>query len=338
MGWPRIKNEDADKIDAFLGEGTYEKLSELDTAGRDQLVRASKLSKQLWHYDPSLAVLAPYGTDWVEKAHNDLAWGLDLIIAGKFPDPAQFRQLYDIYPLAMDAADLQMDEAEAIPYAGLIKGVASLRSVGLTIAVRQLHDELLELDEMLREAQDEEVEGEIKAALGLSITSVELMLPGLSVLAQAGLTAGEIIMDRDNPGKVVQKGANFGLESVERIEKVSHSVKRYAKRGGKLVTVIGFYFDADEVLGAKKNTKRIKALLEKTKKEYEELLDKWGGAIRSLVAFQDHIDSFLKPVRVQMWNKWRERNAMIQKYNYSLTQPIKWTIVDDYARFKTAHR
>jgi hypothetical protein len=62
MGWPNITNADADKIDAFLGDGTYEKVSELDTAGRDQLMRAEKLEKRLWNFDHSLAVLAPFGT------------------------------------------------------------------------------------------------------------------------------------------------------------------------------------------------------------------------------------------------------------------------------------
>ena len=334
MAWPKISDKDAEKIDAFLGDGTYDQVSELDTAGRDQLARAAKLDKMLWNYDHSLAVLSPYGTDWVEKVHNDLAWGLDLIVESKFPDPAQFQQLYDIYPVAMDAADLQMDEAEAIPIAGLLTGVASLQSAGFAIAAGQLHDELLELDDMLRDAQAEEIEAEIKGALGFVITSVELLVPGLGLAASGGLTAGEIIMDYDNPYKAVQQGTKIGLESIEKVESVSHRVEHFAKRGGKLITVSGFYFDAAGVLGARKNVSKIKALLEKAQKEYKELMEKYRGAIKSLVAFQNHIESILKPVRTQIWAKWQERDAVIQEYGYSLTKPIQWTIVQDLSRLR----
>jgi len=257
-----------------------------------------------------------------------------LILASKFPDPAQFQQLYDIYPVAMDAADLQMDEAEAIPIAGLLTGVASLRSAGFAIAAKQLHDELLELDDLLREAQAEEIEAEIKGALGFVITSVELLVPGLGLVAGGGLTLGEIIMDYDNPYKAIQQGTKIGLESVEEIENVSHRVEHFAKRGGKFVTVSGFYFDAAEILSARKNVSKIKALLEKSQKEYKELMERYRGAIRSLVTFQNHIEDVLRPIRAQIWAKWGERDDVIKKYSYSLTKPIQWTIVQDLSRLR----
>lgn len=329
MGWPKISNKDADKIDAFLGDGAYDQVNSLDSAGRAQLARAAKLDKILLNWDDSLLVLSPYGTEWVEKLHNDLTSGLDLILESKFPDPTPFRQLYDIYPLAMDAADLQMDEAEAIPYAALLTGVASLTSIGFANAAGQLRDDLLELEDMLREAQADEVETEIKSALGFVITSVELLVPGLGLVAKGGLTAGEIIMDYDNPTKLVQQATKIGLESVEEIKNVSDRVKHITKRGGKLVTVSGFYFDAAEVFSARKNVREIKNLLDKAQKEYKELMQKYGGAIKSLVTFQSHIENMMRPIRTKIWAKWRERDMMIQKYGYSLDKPIQWKISAD---------
>ena len=89
-----VNDEDANKLDAYLGDGTYEKFDELDGDARQQLARAKAVEKMLWHYDTGFSVLAPYGTDWVGKVKNDFEVGFDLIKNSRFPDPAQFQQLF----------------------------------------------------------------------------------------------------------------------------------------------------------------------------------------------------------------------------------------------------
>jgi len=331
-----VTDADADKVDAYLENDTYSKWSELDAEARVALAREKKLETALWKYDHSLFVLFPMGTDVVEKVRNDLAWGLDLIVDGKFPDPAQFPPLFDIYPLAIDTASLQMDEAEAVPITGLISGAASLRSVGLTITMKQLRDDLLELEDLLREAEAEEIEAEIKGLLGYVITTVELMVPGLGLVAKGALTAGEIWMEHEDDAAVGTKGVKIGLEAVEEMHSAGETVKHIAGRGGKFFTVTGFYFDTKEILHAKKNVSKLKELLEKAHKEYDQIKDKLASALKVLKAFQDHLDAITRPIRRQIAEKQRERDAMITKYSYSLITPVKWRIIEDYSRFHTA--
>ena len=324
-----MNDADADKIDAYLGNGTFYKWDELDGSGRGALARAKRLDKMLWAYDHSLSVLSPYGTGWVEKIKNDLDSGFDSILKGKFVDPGQFRPLFEIYGPAIDTAELQMDEAEAIGMAGFINGVASLRSLGLSIEVKRLHEDLMELDTLLREAQSELIEVEIKAALGYVITTVELMLPGLGLLAKGGLTAAEIAMEGGKGTAAGTKYAKIGLEAVETIEKVAHAVRHVAQRGAKALTITGFYFDAEEVLHASKRVKKIKELLERANKEYGEVSERLGAALKALKRWVDHMNGLLRPIRSEIYDKQRVRDALITRHSYSLITPVAWRIVAD---------
>ena len=157
-----VNDEEADRIDAFFGKGTYDSWHELDIEADMQLSRKKRTDTALWRLDHKLAVLSPYGTDWVEKLQNDCAWAIDLVKQQKFPDPAQFGPLLKIFPVALDAADLMLKSAEALPTLWLVAGAAATPAIGFTAAAGRLHQELLELDELLGEAMAEEVEAEIK--------------------------------------------------------------------------------------------------------------------------------------------------------------------------------
>jgi hypothetical protein len=332
-----MTDADADKLDAYLGNGTYEKWTELDTDGMGELSRSKRVANMLWKYDSSLAVLSPFGADWIEKVHHDLNWGFDHIIQGKFPAPEQFDQLFAIYPLVIDTASLQLDEGEAIGATWILSGFASIRSLGLAAAAGELRADLLELDALLREAEAEKIETEIKAALGIVINTVGIFLPGLSLLAKGGLTAAEFAL-ADNDTAKKSKVVKFGLESIEHVEKAGSTVRHVARKGAKSIAITGFYFDVEEVLHARKNVKKIKAKLEEARKKYNDMKDKLSAAVKVLGDFQRHLDSVLRPIRAKVMAKRSQRDDMIQRYGYSSITPMKWKIVVDHSRFTPASK
>jgi hypothetical protein len=329
----RITDEQAERIDAFLGDGTYDKWSELDWEAQTQLHRAKRIDNALWRLDHNLSVLSPYGTDWVEKLKNDLDWGMDLIKENKFPDPAQFKPLLEIFPVALDTADLKMDDAEAIPTIWLVSGAVGLPVVGFTVAVARLHNDLLELDKALGEALAEQVEAGIKSLLGVAITTVGLMLPGVGLLAKGGMTVAEVLLSGPTTVAGGTKYAKFAAESVEMVEKAGKTVHHVANVGGKTLAVTGFYFDYAEVQHAKGNVKKVKELIEKANKEYNELKGKLAHAATVYQRLQHFLETSAEPMRKAIDDKQRERDDLIQRHAYSLVKPISWRIVDDYSRF-----
>jgi len=129
-----VTDEQAERIDAFLGDGTYDTWHVLDMEADMQLSRKKRADTALRRVDSRLAVLSPYGTDWVQKLQNDCASAIELIKQNKFPDAAQFSPLLKIFPAALDAADLMLKDAEAIPTLWLVAGVAAVPVVGFTAA------------------------------------------------------------------------------------------------------------------------------------------------------------------------------------------------------------
>jgi hypothetical protein len=327
-----VTDEEAERIDAFLGDGTYDTWHEFDVEADMQLSRKKRADAALWRIDHKLAVLSPYGTDWVEKLQNDCAWAIDLIKQKKFPDPAQFAPLLKIFPMALDAADLMLTDAEAIPTLWLVAGAAAVPAVGFTAAAGQLHQELLELDELLREAQAEEIEAEIKSLLGIVITTVELFTPGLGLLAKGGLTVAEAYLAGGTGTAADSKYAKFTLESIEEVEKAGHAVRHVAKGGGKFLTISGFYFDVEEVLHAKGNVKKIKSLIEKASKEFKDIQDKITGAVKGFQRLQAILVTREAAARREIEEKRRERDDLIRQYSYGLIKPVAWKLVDDYSR------
>ncbi len=275
-----VSDEQAETIDAYFGDGVFDTWHGFDVEADMQLSRKKKADTSLWHLDHGFAVLSPYGTDWVEKLQNDCAWAIDLIKQKKFPDPAQFNPLLKIFPVALDAADLMLSDAEAIPVTWLMLGAAVTPSVGLAAAAGQIQRELLELDDLLSDAMAEEVEVEIKSFLGVAITTFELFTPGLGWLALASTTAAEAILSGYNTPVGGTKYAAGGAEAIEKLEIGSHKVQHVAGRGGKLLTIAGFYFDVDEVLSAKGNVKKIKSLMEDAKKKFDGIQGALNLAIR----------------------------------------------------------
>jgi len=329
----RVTDEEAERIDAFFGDGTYDAWHGFDTEADTQLSRKKRADTTLWRIDHTLSVLSPYGTDLVEKLQQDCAWAIDLIKQKKFPDPAQFNPLLKIFPVALDTADLMLSDAEAIPTLWLLAGAAGTPALAFTAKAGQIHQELLELDELLREAQAEEIEAEIKSLLGVVITTVELFTPGLGLLAKGGLAATEAYLSGGTTPAAGSKYGKITLEAIEEVEKAGHTVRHIAKGGGKFLTIAGFYFDVEEVLEAKGNVKKIKALLEKANKEFKEIQDQITVAVKGFERLQNILVTREAAARREIDEKLHERDVLIQQYAYSVIKPVAWKLVDDYSKF-----
>jgi hypothetical protein len=326
-------DEEAERIDAYLGDGSYDKWQIFDSEAERYLNRAKKVDAALWRLDHRFSVLSPYGTDWVEKLRNDLERGMDLIKEQKFPDPDQFQPLFKIFPVALDTADLKLNDAEALPTVWLLSGAVCLPVVGFTAAAARLHNELLELDKLLGEALAEQVEGSIRAMLGIAINTVGLMVPGLGLLAKGGMAAAEALLSGPTTFAGGTKYVKFAAESVAAVEKAGETVRHVAEGTGKTIAITGFYFDIQEVRHVRGNVEKVQRALEKARKDYNEIKRQLREAVKVYQNFANFIETKAEPIRREIADKQSERDELIRQHGYSLVTPVAWRIVADHSRF-----
>jgi len=321
-----VTDDEAERIDNYLGQGTYDDWHNFDVEAATQLRRKKHLDDTLWRCDARLKRLSPYGTEWVEKLQADCARAIDLIKQKKKPDPEQFSELLQIFPVALDAADLLLSFAEALPVMWTVLGAAITPVIGLTLAAERLHDELSELEELLREAEKEEKVAWIKGAIGVAITCIELVQPELVVVAKAAFAATEFVLAESKTAKATKVG-KVAAERLEEVEKLSHVRRIYVKGAGKSLTVVGFYFDAAEVWEAHGKVKEIKELMEKATETLKEIKERTPEALHAFQKLDNIFAAGAGKVRQESDVKSRERDLAIREYDYSLIKPVVWKLV-----------
>jgi len=155
---------------------------------------------------------------------------------------------------------------------------------------------------------------------------------GLGLLAKGGLTLAEAYLADFTGTAANSKYAKITLEAIEEVERAGHTVRHIAKGGGKVLTITGFYFDVEEVLHAKDMVKKIKALIEKTNKEFKAIQHHITSAVKGYQRLQRILVTSEAAARREIENKRRERDELNKRYSYSLIKPVAWKLVDDYSR------
>lgn len=334
----KITDDDAEKIDAYLGPGTYDRWSVLDSEGRVQLGKKKQVDTVLWKADKSIyAVLSPYGTDYTEKIREDLIEGFELLLASKYPAPDPFHQLLDIYEAALDTADFLIQEAEAVPVISVILGAASLKTAGLAVSARKLQEALVKLDRLIFEAMAQKIEAQIKQALGILTTTFSLMVPGVGLLAKGALTGADLLLDSktgpDTPAfeewtKRSAKGVNYILDIMEKIKSLEKHTT-VIRGAGKTLTVTGLYFDYREVQLANKNLDALEKAMAECKQLHGELVVKLNDAIVVVRKLRDRLEGLIRPLRQKADAKRHERDRLIRDAAYPMIKAYPWRVVTD---------
>jgi hypothetical protein len=324
-----LTEEDADRMDEYFGPRTYEKWSPINADATSELARAKRADKALWSYDHTFAVLSPYGTDYVEKAQLDFFEAILMMRKGKYPDPKQFAQLYEILDASLKAADVMLDEAEAIPTVALLNGAMQAKVLLIGASAGNLHKKLMDLDELLHEAEAEAIGVEIKAAFAFVAATVELLIPGVGLLAKGSAALMEIILAESRGKEAAFKIPKMGLETVEAIKKFGHRTRTFGKYGAQGITVVGLWMEWSEVKEARHKVSEIQQLMKEAKTEYDHLVELLSKALPALVAAQQHLSALMKPYVREAEQRRSTRDQLISKYSYPIIGPWQWRVVAD---------
>jgi hypothetical protein len=189
-------------------------------------------------------------------------------------------------------------------------------------------EQLMKLDQFLQEAEFEEIGTQIKLAFAWVAGTVELLVPGLSLLTKGGTALMEVML-AESMGKeeeVAMKGVKLGLESIKDIKRAGERTKVFAEHGARGMMVVGLYMDFSELKEVSRKVNEIKDALAEAKARYDELKEKLAKALPVLEATQQHLESLLKPLRKQADDQRWERDDLIQKYGYPIVGPFTWRI------------
>jgi len=337
----QLTDEDAERMDAYFGPRTYEKWNPLLAEADHDLGRAKRADRALWSYDKTFAVLSPYGTDFVAKAIVEFSEAIQMMRSGKYPDATQFAQLYEILDASLKAADSMLEEAETIPTIALLNGAVQAKVLLLGASAVKLQKMLRELEEALTEAQFDAIGVEIKAAFAFVAGTVELLVPGVGLLAKGGAALTEIILSESRSHEATVKGGKMGLETVEEIEKIGHRTRTFAKNGARGITVVGLFVELSEVKEARHKVAELEHMMKEAQTEYDHLVELLRKALPALVAAQQHLNAVMKPFGPDAAQKRFTRDKLVEKYGFPIVGPWRWKTVAEAptaAKLKTVMR
>lgn len=299
------------RLNEYLDSEFYDDWDSLDYFGREQInTRLPQAKNILWRIDTRYGALFPLGVDRVERIRDNLLTAFDLLLRDKrSPDPDQFYYLMELYELAIDSADVKLREAEAIPIVTLMMGAASVRTLGLAVQFARLQKLKIILDDLEREAFALKIEAQIQQALSFVVNTVTLITPGLSIVTKTALGLGDFLLDGqlgpnktgiagqvDDPIKVF----NFVVDTLESIKHTSDMTKTFARKGGKLLTVTGFYIDKLEVDQADDFLKKVQKAMKEAKELSTSLQSDLATEINRVNKLAKLFKTRLAPLRREM--------------------------------------
>ncbi len=312
MATERVFNQqEINRINSHLDSEFHDDWKSLDYFGREQInKRLPQAKNALWRIDTRYGALFPFGVDRVENIREALLWGFDLLLRDKrSPDPNQFYYLMELYELAIDVADIKLREAEAIPIITLIMGAASVRTYGLAVQFAKLQKVKTKLADLEREAFALKIEAQIQQALGFVVNTVTLVVPGLSIVTKGALALGDFMLDNQlGPNKTGVAGQvddpikafNFVLDTLESVKKTSAQTKSFAGKGGKILTVTGFYIDKLEVDQADDFLKKVQAAMKEAKQLHDDLVRDVKSEISRVGKLHQLFKTRMAPLRYEL--------------------------------------
>ncbi|QDU27047.1 hypothetical protein ETAA8_21310 [Anatilimnocola aggregata] len=261
------------KIDEYLGQGSYQewitKTREANEALADWDRYKNMVPVRAQAYVTGLGSL---DADTLLKAGHDYSWGIQQIENGKKINQDQLQDIQAIRDMAEEALRIET---------GILKGAMIVAALNLYLTgqfrnAQQMAAEALpkiqKLKSALEKAKKNATEARIQQAINLGITIATLVfLPQLTVIKRVGVAVGTWALDKalgtdkTTPLRdTVSDGADYGeilAAGIEDWKWLTPAEQGAVKSAAKGLSVVGLYFDQDEVNNALKQVDIVRAVL-----------------------------------------------------------------------------
>ncbi|WP_254513745.1 hypothetical protein [Anatilimnocola floriformis] len=261
------------KIDAYLGAGSYQEWVTRTREANEALADWDRFKNMVpVRAQPYITGLGGLDADTLLKAGQDYSWGIEQIEKGKKINQDQLQDIQAIRDMAEEALRIET---------GILKGamiVAGLNAylTGMFRNAQQMAAEAIpkiqKLESALKKAKQNATEARAQQVINIGITIVtEVFLPELTVIKRVGVAVGTWALDKalgtdkTTPLRdTVSDGADYGeilAAGIEDWKWLAPAEKSAVKSASKGLSVVGMYFDQDEVNNALKQVEIVQAIL-----------------------------------------------------------------------------
>ncbi len=275
-----------DVVDKVIGAGTYK---------RYQYVLDAFIEEQTRAYDNEKRYSAPWASSLRAQLQGDLAFAdkvsddyiafLERASSGATVDIREGEKIIGVFTMAISVLKCVNDVLDDIWDLGIATAFVSLYAVSVEAEAKAVQALLAKLQKELEKAKREVVEAYAQTAFNTAI-SVALLCSGpVGWLGLAGIGLVQIVVDT-YVGPSTSDAATWGSRgntaagvaagSAEKYLQATSKVVKVAKPAGKIIPVVGFVFDVNEIAVGYKNVDGLKKLMADTKAAHEKLVEKAG--------------------------------------------------------------
>ncbi|MEJ1160893.1 hypothetical protein [Prosthecomicrobium sp. N25] len=273
-----------DVVDKVLGPGTYANWKSVQDAFIEEQTRA--YTNEQRYKDPWAAALkARLDADlaFAEAVIDDYLVFLESATRTGAAVAADGERIFDIAVLAISilaAVNDLLDDMWGLGIAALLTALAGAR---IDAEARALEGLLKRLRLRLEQAKREVKEAYVQLGIDAAVVAIGLCSGPLGWLAIGAMGLGQMVADTylgPSTSDALTWGSRgntslgAGASAAERYMTEASRVRRIAKPAGKVLIVVGFVFDANEIRLGYNNVDDIGALMKQVKAEQDKLIDK----------------------------------------------------------------
>ena len=316
-----------DVVDRVLGSAIYSNWQKVHNAFIDEQSRAyTNESRYAGPWAVSLKKQLQADLTFAEKCVDDYLIFLERTTASGTANVTEGEKILDILVLAISVLNSVNDLLDEMFALGILALFAVLEAASLQTEARALQALLKKLQTELEKAKREVTEAYVQTGINLAITAALAASGPLGWLALGAIGLGQMVADT-YLGPSTSDSATWGsranttlgtaASASQKYVEATSKVAKVAKPAGKVIPVVGFVFDVNEIAVGYSNVDRMKALMAEVKTVHGQLIDKitlHRAAFPSLLV------------------KFDELNRQVQKRTDGWTAGIRQTLEADMQR------
>jgi hypothetical protein len=289
-------------IDGVLGQGWYDEWQQMELATAREKKRTEVNAARLGFKASGTAGGLGRDLRLLERVASDYRDAMNRIARGQRVDANKVGQIHDVLTLALGTVQEVNNALDAAAAVGVIAAIVAIPVAIFEQRASRLTELLEELKPLLEQAKHERNEAWVQLTINAALTGITCLMPPLGLLAKLGIAAYQSLLDvaigpsKSTAASVGGKASHFGAavgEAVSEADKVGRTTKRIAKGAGRFAVVTGFVFDGHEVLVGYRNVDRIKQVMARAKKAYDDLMAELQKHKPTLAKFQTNFQKWL---------------------------------------------
>lgn len=276
-----IKPEVVDKV---LGTGAYARWQKILDAFVDEQTRAYKNEEKYSSaWAASLKKQLQADLAFAERVSDDYVAFLERVSSSGTANVREGEKILDVFVLAISVLTCVNDVLDDMFDLGIVALITALEGFGLVTEANRVQLLLKQLQQELEKAKREVKEAWAQLGIDFVVAGALACAGPLGWLTLGAVGLGQMVADT-YLGPATSDAATWGsrgnttigtaVSASEKYLQASSKVSKVAKPAGRVIVVVGFVFDANEIAVGYRNVDGLKRLMAEAKKAHDNLIVK----------------------------------------------------------------